>query len=476
MVETSPDFKRPRKKEQEDARGAGRPRDAERELLVDIGSTMRSFQPFVGTGRRSLNAIEILPTDAIIQRKGWATYREMLNDPQISATLQFKKIMVYGRKWDVQPASEDQRDKEIADFVRKALLRVNFKRLMREALTCLQYGFSAGEKIWEITKLDGKQAILLKDIKFRDPEFMRVMTDKHGNIQKWLQDSNMFARPSGTPGTAAASSIEISPDKIFHYAHNKEFSAHYGRSDLRSAYRSWWAKKFVIQFWSVFLERFGQPMTAIKYPMGSGTQLKDDLKQIMHGFSTKTELLIPEGVDIQLIEATRAGTASYGEALGYHDKEIARAMLMVALLGSGGNEVKRGSDSQSRLHLRTLYKMADELGLDLMFEFNRQVVKMLVDFNFDVDAYPVVYYQDYGEYEAFEITDAIRLLHSAGILELDGEDVNFARSLLGLNIRPEDNEDEIVRPAAIPPPGNTTPPPAAGQGNQRAGQGGSQKS
>jgi phage gp29-like protein len=437
---------------------------------------MRTFQPFVGQGRRTQDSIEILPYDEIIQRKGWGTYRQMLNDPQVSSTLQFKKIMVYGRKWDVQPASDDEADKEVAEFVRKALMRANFKRLLRESLSCLQYGFSVGEKIWELGKMEGEDAILLKDIKFRDPEFMRVMTDKHGNVTRWLQDRASFGSNLNPRSGSQASSIDISPDKVFHYAHNREFSAWYGRSDLRSAYRSWWAKKFLIQFWSVFLERFGQPMTAIKYPMGSGQQLKDDLKKIMAGFSTKTELLIPEGVEISLIEATRAGTASYDDAMAYHDKEIARAMLMVALLGAGGNEVKRGADSQSRLHLRTLHKMADELGADLMFEFNKQVVKQLVDFNFDVEAYPTVYFQDYGEFESFEITDAIRLLHSAGILELDGEDTNFARSLLGLPIRDEDKEDSVVRPPEPPPPGSANqPPPPAQQGNQRAEQGGSQK-
>ncbi|MEE8606697.1 MAG: DUF935 family protein [Nitrospiraceae bacterium] len=439
--------------------------------MVDVGATLRSYQPINGPRGQRGGVVEILPVDEIITQKGWKEYRKMLHDPQITATLAFKKIMIYGRKWDVAPAGKSDKDKEIALFVSKALKRINFKGKIRESLSAFDFGFSLGELLWEVGKVDGKQAVVLKDIKFRDPEFIKVNTDKHGNIKSWVQDNISFMGATG-----AASKITLDTDKVFHYAHNRQFSQHYGKSDLRAAYRGWWAKKFIIQFWNVFLERMGSPLMMTKYPMGAGTELKDALKQIMRNLSSKSEILIPEGVEISLIEATRSGQATYDTALAYQDKEIARAMLMIALLGSGGNEVTRGADSQSRLHLRTLHKMADETGADFMWEFNSQVVKQLVDFNFDVDEYPKVFFQDYGEFEAFEITDAIRLLHAAGIIDMDQEDVNFARSMLGMRVREEDDEDEVVRPAQMPPPASANaPPPAAAQGNQSADKGASGK-
>jgi phage gp29-like protein len=459
MVAPVPSFERVK---EAISRVIGRPRRQLTESMVDVGATLRSFQPV--TGRRGPgNVVEILPTDEIITRKGWSEYRSMLHDPQVTATLAFKKIMIYGRKWDVEPASEDQKDVDVAEFVRDALKKINLKTKIREGLSAFDYGFSLGELIWEVARVNGDQAIILKDIKFRDPEFVTVNVDKHGNVKSWIQDVRSFQFGNNKQ------EVELQPDKVFHYANNRTFSQHYGKSDLRAAYRSWWAKKFIVQFWNVFLERLGAPLTAARYPTGASTELKTALKNILKGLSSKTEILIPEGVEIELIEATRAGQASYDDALAYHDKEIARAMLMVALLGSGGNEVKRGSDSQSRLHLRTLHKMADEVGGDFMWELNQQVVKQLVDFNFDVEEYPKVFFQDYGEFEAFEITDAIRLLHAAGILELDQEDVNFARSILGMKVREEGNEDEVIRPPEPPPPASANaPPPPAAQGNLRA--------
>jgi hypothetical protein len=115
----------------------------------------------------------------------------------------------------------------------------------------------------------------------------------------------------------------------------------------------------------------------------------------------------------------------------------------------------------------------------LLFTFKQQVVKQLVDYNFNSANYPELLFQDYGEFEGIEVADTIRLLHAAGILDMDQEDVNYARSVLGLPLRREGmKEDEVVRPPQPPPPGNANvPPPKAAQGNQLAqkGQGGARK-
>ena len=126
-----------------------------------------------------------------------------------------------------------------------------------------------------------------------------------------------------------------------------------------------------------------------------------------------------------------------------------------------------------------LFKMADEIAKDLINTFHAQVVKQLVDYNFTTDKYPRLIWQDYGEFEGIEVADTIRLLHAAGIVDMNQEDVNYARSVLGLPLRREgDKEDEVIRPPQPPPPGNANaPPPAAGQGNNRAekGKGGNRK-
>ena len=201
-------------------------------------------------------------------------------------------------------------------------------------------------------------------------------------------------------------------------------------------------------------------MTLMKYPHGASPELKRLLKGILTGLSAKSELLVPEGVEVELIEATRSGTASFQDALQYHDNAISRGMLVVALLGMGGSDVTRGADSQSRLQLRVLFKMGDDLAKDLMRTFHDQVIKPLVDLNFEhTDLYPTFIWQEYGEFEGFEVADTIRLLHAAGMIDMDQEDVNYARSILGLPLRKEgDPEDDVVRPQPLPPQSSISVP------------------
>jgi phage gp29-like protein len=436
----------------------GRPMNIERESLVIGGELAQSWLPAKNGG------VYVISPDKLLNQKGFEVYREMRNDDQVKLTLNFKKVLVHGRAWEIKPASDSETDKDIAEFVEFNLRKnINLKKIIKEQLTALDYGFSLSEIVWEVTDYKGSRSLMIKDIKGKDPERLEAKLDKYGNILNWRQDEGT------TPG---AEEVTVPTSKVWYYAHQSEFGNPYGLSDLRAAYKSYWAKKFLTNFWNVFLERLGSPMMMMKYPQGSSEDLKQTLQNILKGLSTKTEVLVPEGVEVQLIEAMRSsGQATYHDALTYHNNAIARAILMVAMFGAGGDDVKRGADSQSRLHLRVLFKMADDLAQELIRTFEEQVIKQLVDYNFpNVEEYPKFVWQDYGEFEGIEVADTIRLLHAAGILDMDQNDVNYARSILGLPLRDEDDEeDEVVRPQPLPPPASSNaPPPSAGQGNELA--------
>lgn len=434
----------------------GRPMNIERETLV-LGGELASVLPAKNGG------LYLQSPDRLLNQKGFSIYKEMRNDDQVKLTLNFKKVLVHGRAWEIKPASDSTEDKDIAKFVEDNLQAIDFKHIIKEQLSALDYGFALSEIVWKVDDYNGSRALMLKGIKARDPERLEALVDKYGNILAWEQDEGTV------PG---ANKITVQPDKVWHFAHQSEFGNPYGISDMRAAYKSWWAKKFLINFWNVFLERLGSPMMMMKYPQGASDELKETLQSILKGLSTKTEVLVPEGVEVNLIEAMRSsGQATYHDALTYHNNAIARAILMVAMFGAGGDDVKRGADSQSRLHLRVLFKMADDLSQNLIRSFEKQVIKQLVDYNFaDVKKYPQFIWQDYGEFEGIEVADTIRLLHAAGIVDMDQSDVNYARSILGMPLRGEDDEeDEVVRPQPLPPPASSNaPPPSAGQGNQLA--------
>jgi phage gp29-like protein len=458
-------------------RGPGRPRDIERDVTVaSMGQLMSWPGPF--SLRRGRAGYELTNPDELLLRQGFRTYREMLADDTVKACLAFKKVLVHQRDWEIEPVGgkdAGEKAKAHAAFVMDVLQETQWNRIMRETLSALDFGFSVGEILWEVKEWkDEGLKVVLRDIRHRDPEFLRADVDIHGNIIGFRQISGYHV-PNRGVSTYPNNEIVIEPGKVIHFAYQSNFGNAYGVSDLRAAYRAWWSKKFVTQFWNVFLERFGSPLTAMKYPAGAAPELKAALQDILTSLSTRSDILVPEGVSVELIEATRGGAAGYAEALNYCDIGISRAILVPALLGMGV-DVKRGSDSQSRLHLRVLMKIANDIATDLENIYTERVVKPLVDMNFPgVTDYPAFVFRDYGEYEAVEIVDSMINMFNAGMLDADQDDINYMRSILGAPLREEGDEDEVMR--APPPPVGTSPndPNASGAGaaknNNRATKG-----
>lgn len=408
--------------------------------------------------------VYFLSVDEIIKRKGWATYKEMIFDDQVKVCLEFKKVLVAGRKFEIVPGEAENADAaKQAKFAEEIMCRLDMGEIFKNALSSFEFGYSLAEQVFtrDVWDEDGQQYVFLSKIAHRDPQEIYLKSDFHGNFLGARQQSQ-------------GKQIDLNPDKLWLHTHDKRFGNIYGNSDLRSAYRPWFAKKFIIQFWNVFLERFGAPMTKMSYPLGASDDLKAKLKQILSNLASKTEILVPEGVQVNLIEATRGGTAGYAEALSFHNNSIARGILMVALLGANGDATRESAaDSQSFLHLRILFKLADQLSQSLAKSFMDQVINPLIALNFEKPIYPRFIWQDYGQFEGMKVADEIRQLFAAGIIDMDQKDVNYARSILGLPLRLEDDiPDKTIRPQPLPPPGNGTPPPAAPQGNDRAGKGG----
>lgn len=416
----------------------------------------------ISTGREAM--VEWVNVDEIIKRKGWSAYSEMRHDAQIKACLRMKTALVSQRAFTVIPASDSERDKNIAKFVKAQLMNKRlFTNVVKDACQACTWGFNTAEVVWTMHRWEGQSMLGIKKVVSREPDRLTLDGDNHGNLMRIRQepDRGGFIALPYRPGSIR--------NRIFHYAYQSEFGNPHGNSDLRSVYKNWWMKKYVLQFWGTFLDRMGSPLTVAKYPQGSSQPVRDAIKQILRNLQSKTDIMVPEGVEMELLEAKRAGSGDYDVALQYNDSEIAKGILVPSLLGMG-QDIKRGSDSQSRLHLRTLFKVIGDLGDEIACEFFEQIVVSMVIANFGPDAgVPSLQWGDFGEFEGPELADVIRLLHSAGILEMDQEDINYARSLIGMRMRGDgDKEEEIVRPPQPPPPGNAgAPPPAAAQGNQQ---------
>lgn len=79
-------------------------------------------------------------------------YDEMRkSDATVIAVLRAIKQPILSAKWTIQPGGEDDKDKEIAEFITRNLFKkVKFRNFLRESLGFLDFGFYYFEKNFEI--------------------------------------------------------------------------------------------------------------------------------------------------------------------------------------------------------------------------------------------------------------------------------------------------------------------------------------
>lgn len=310
----------------------------------------------------------------------FAIYRRMRVDEQVKACLTFKKLARLSHGYSVTPFDKSVQASTVADFVKYALDNVegSFHHSMKEVLSALDFGFSITEKTYQYLdsgKFKGK--IALRDLKTRAPETFRFNSDEFGNIRNLTQ-----FLPNATP-------IELPRDKFIIYTYANEFQNHYGQSDLRACYRSWWSKDFIIKAWNIFLDRYGQPTRVMKIPTGEAGDpaIAQKILKVLDSIQTDTSVTLPPGFEMEFMTVgAGGGGGGYQEALDRYDKSIAKALLYPELGGlteRGGGGSQHMADSQMSGYDLVLM----DLGLDIEdLLVMDQIVCPLVEMNFGPDA------------------------------------------------------------------------------------------
>lgn len=328
----------------------------------------------------SLAGLRAYNPDSLVGRKGLSVYDDMAMDDQIKFCLSLKKKGVVAPGWVIEPASEDPRDVEIAEFVEYALNQMadTVETALTGVLSALSYGYSVTEIVWKQYERGPYSGMIgLDRLKGKRPHGFMFDVDQFGNL-----------KPDGLlQTTLGAKEARLPVDKFIIYSYQKEFANHYGSSDLRSAYRAWLSKDNIIKFWNIYLERFGSPLAVGKYNTAD-PNAKNTLMTILSNLQNKTSIVHKTNdFDISYLEATRRGAADYESSLNFHDRAIARSILVPDRVFTAG-EV--GAYSQSQTHfdvfLWALESLRSEISETVMQE---QLIWRLVDLNFpDVEEAP----------------------------------------------------------------------------------------
>ncbi|MGN0920234.1 MAG: DUF935 domain-containing protein [Cellvibrio sp.] len=310
------------------------------------------------------------PNDDVLRIQGgdYTVYKTLLRDNEVAACFSQRRLAVVSCEWQVDAGGDKPEDEAAAEFLREQINGIGFDRITDRMLYGIFYGYAAAEILWA---RDGKH-IVIDEIKVRDRR--RFGFDGEGRLRLKTQ-----ANYHG----------ELLPDRKFWAFstgadHDDE---HYGLGLAHWLYWPVFFKRSGIQFWLTFLERFGQPTTVGKHPTNATDAERNKLLNALEAIATDTGITIPQGMEIEFLEAARSGTGDYSKLCEYMDKAIAKLILgqTASMQGTPG---RLGSDDLQG-DVRADLVRADA---DLVCEsFNKSVVKWLIEYNFPSAALPRVY-------------------------------------------------------------------------------------
>ena len=283
-------------------------------------------------------------------------YAKLLRDDQAHSLLEQRQDALIAAEWEVVPGGEDSRDREAADFLRGQLMALNWDAITRRMHKGVLYGYSVAECIWG---MDGNK-ITLDAVKVRKP--WRFGFDKDGGLKLRVNAQTL-----------------LMPERKF-------WIAVWGADDDDSPYGQglghalWWPvylKRNGAKFWAAYLDKFGSPSVKSKYPAGATEKEKATALEAAKAFRNESAVAVPEGFDVELIEAAKNSGGSYEEFLKYWDGAIAKIIL------SQTGTTQQGQYSGTAEVLNDVKSELVKADADLLCEsFNDTVATWLTEWNF----------------------------------------------------------------------------------------------
>lgn len=368
------------------------------------------------------------PDDLYQQDNTYGIYEDMLQDDQVSVSMQLKKDLVLGSGFDI--VTDDESQDEIKSDLERALYDDTDRPLedqLHEILTAYDFGFSISEKLFK-RRQDG--SLTWRDLKTRHPATWKIETDKHGNITKYSQ----FSISTDTP---------INPKSLIHYVNNPRFQNPYGKSDLRDAYKAWFTKEHITRYYGIFLEKHSSPTPVGRYDKNAPQSAKTEIFNSLKRLQTNTAMVIPKEIEIDYLQSNSDGEA-YTKGINIFNMFIGRALFIPDLMGFQGEQTSGGSYSLGQEQMSLFFKHIERRRRTLEALINNHIIKPLVFFNFgELESFPGFKLKPLRDDDAQELAQVWLEAVKGKVFKANDEEINHFRSLVKF---PEGEVQESEKP------------------------------
>jgi phage gp29-like protein len=314
-----------------------------------------------------------------VARLAYEVYDEMQLDSMVQTALTLKKLAVLAGDWEVRPADPTSAARLRAEFVDQA-----FDRMEGSVGGILEAAMDAFAKGWSVQEVvhrceDGR--LWLHSVRPKDPKLFGIVTDE-------------FGRATGLRLRVPDQPERLLPrEKFVVHIHRRTYGRPEGRSDLDAAYRHWQAKQSLLSAWRLHLEKFAMPTVLGKYQRGLPPEEQTAILRALQDIQNNAAVVFPGEIDVSLLGGSAEPTSGFLEAIDFHNREIARAIVGQTLTTDEGRRV--GSLALGKVHLQVMMLQVAAIRRDLADAvMTEQVVRPLVEANFGPGKIPVFAFKE----------------------------------------------------------------------------------
>jgi len=353
------------------------------------------------------------------------------SDGIVKSALLACELPIRAANWWIEPASEDEGDKEVADFISENLfnkMSITWDDFLRQALMMLPFGFMVFEKVFKAMEYQGKNMIGWRKFAPRLP----------ATIYKWQTAEGKDGVTQMLPNGKQPS---IPIEKLLIFTHKKEGDNWVGISTLRNAYRSWFFKEHIEKINAIAFERQGLGIPYVDLPQGYTDKDYAKAKVLLKNLRANEQgyMIKPKGWEVDFMDMKAKTVKDPDSTIRRYNREILSSVLAQFMdLGSGPTGSRSLSVDQSSTFHNNLTATARQVA-DVI---NKYAIKQLVDLNYTVEEYPELKFSKIGIVPYDKIAKALASMVQQGVIKPDDNLEDTVRQLMDLPEKPEEEEEK----------------------------------
>jgi hypothetical protein len=396
-------------------------------------------------------------------------YKEMKNDSIVRSTLRMPKTPVISARWFWEPASSEDIDLEVAEFVKdnfEKWMNVSFYELMMQILTMLDYGVSVFEKVYDVINWSyakgpnagrgagGEQKVFLRKL-------APIAVEQ---IEEFVYDD--FGGPEAIKIETETGSEDLEIWKALIFTYDKENGDLWGNSVLRSAYKHWFYKENLYKIDAIQKERHGIGIPIIHLPPNFTSKGPSNDKQMAEliGQSLRTNerahVVLPPNWEVAFLklEGQRVDALESAE---HHSEKLYENVM--------ANFMQRSATSSETNVQQEVFIKSARFTAEIMRDvINKYVVPQLVAMNWaaeEISGYPELRVRRLGDERDWRtLSFAMRNFIGANVIIPDDELDAWVRDEMDMPMRDEATQRLVAAPQGAT--GGTPRPPHVGSPRQ----------